>query len=91
MVTLTQFRDGSTETKASNIDDETLEPRYSLKFGEKHGPSRLDLPRRMVITTYQTLRDYQFSLSQIDWGLLFSMKHKISKTQMHCKLAQPKA
>ena len=66
---LTQFRDGSTETKASNIDDETLEPRYSLKFGEKHGPSRLDLPRRMVITTYQTLRDYQFSLSQIDWGI----------------------
>ncbi|GAC31731.1 SNF2-related protein [Paraglaciecola polaris] len=66
---LKQFRDGSTETKASNIDDETLEPRYSLKFGEKHGPNRLDLPRRMVITTYQTLRDYQFSLSQIDWGI----------------------
>lgn len=66
---LNRFRDGSTEIKASNIDDETFEPRYSLKFGDKHGPDRLDLPKRLVITTYQTLRDYQFSLSQIDWGL----------------------
>lgn len=66
---LNRFRDGSTETKASNIDEESFEPRYSLKFGEKYGPDRLDLPRRLVITTYQTLRDYQFSLSQIDWGL----------------------
>jgi SNF2 family DNA or RNA helicase len=66
---LNLFRDGSTETKASNIDDLTFEPRFSLKFGDKHGPDRLDLPRRLVITTYQTLRDYQFSMSQIDWGL----------------------
>ena len=66
---LNRFRDGSTETKASNIDEDSFEPRYSLKFGEKYGPDRLDLPRRLVITTYQTLRDYQFSLSQIDWGL----------------------
>lgn len=65
---LNRFRDGSTETKASNISNETFEPRYSLKFGEKNGPERLDLPKRLVITTYQTLRDYQFSLSQIDWG-----------------------
>lgn len=66
---LNRFRNGSTETKASNFDEESFEPRYSLKFGEKHGPDRLDLPKRLVITTYQTLRDYQFSLSQIDWGL----------------------
>jgi len=66
---LNQFREGSTETKASNFDEESFQPRYSLKFGEKHGPDRLDLPKRLVITTYQTLRDYQFSLSQIDWGL----------------------
>ena len=66
---LRRFRDGSTETKASNVDNETFEPRYCLKFGDKHGPDRLDLPSRLVITTYQTLRDYQFSMSQIDWGL----------------------
>ncbi|MCS6116307.1 SNF2-related protein [Shewanella baltica] len=66
---LNRFRDGSIEIRAANFDEETIEPRYSLKFGEKHGLERLDLPRRLVITTYQTLRDYQFSLSQIDWGL----------------------
>ena len=26
--------------------------------------------RRLVLTTYQTLRDYQFSLCQIDWGVV---------------------
>lgn len=66
---LDRFREGSIEIRASNFDAESTEPRYSLKFGEKHGAERLDLPRRLVITTYQTLRDYQFSLSQIDWGL----------------------
>jgi SNF2 family DNA or RNA helicase/HJR/Mrr/RecB family endonuclease len=66
---LNKFRCGSTETKQDNIDEETFEPRYSLKFGDGHGLDRLDMPRRLVITTYQTLRDYQFSLSQIDWGL----------------------
>jgi SNF2 family DNA or RNA helicase/HJR/Mrr/RecB family endonuclease len=66
---LNRFRCGSAETKQSNIDDEAFEPRYSLKFGDAHGQDRLDMPRRLVITTYQTLRDYQFSLSQIDWGL----------------------
>jgi SNF2 family DNA or RNA helicase len=66
---LNRFRCGSAETKQSNIDGGTFEPRYSLKFGDAHGQDRLDMPRRLVITTYQTLRDYQFSLSQIDWGL----------------------
>lgn len=66
---LDRFRDGSIEIRAANFDEETIEPRYSLKFGEEYGVDRLDLPRRLVITTYQTLRDYQFSLSQIDWGV----------------------
>lgn len=66
---LNKFRCGTSETKQDNIDDETFEPRYSLKFGDEHGLDRLDMPKRLVITTYQTLRDYQFSLSQIDWGL----------------------
>lgn len=67
---LNRFRVGGTEIKASNIDSETIEPKYSLKFGENYGPNRLDLPKRLVITTYQTLRDYQFSLSLIDWGFI---------------------
>lgn len=48
---------------------QTLEKgiRYSLKIGKEYGHSRLDMPRRIVLTSYQTLRDYQFSLSKIDW------------------------
>ena len=43
--------------------------RYSLKVGGLYGPDRLDMPGRLVLTTYQTLRDYQFSLSRVDWGV----------------------
>lgn len=41
--------------------------RYSLKIGKIYGNERLDAPNRLVLTTYQTLRDYQFSLSRVDW------------------------
>ncbi|HDL90050.1 MAG TPA: helicase [Thermodesulforhabdus norvegica] len=44
--------------------------RYSLKIGKEFGADRLDLPRRVVFTTYQTLRDYQFSLCRIDWSFV---------------------
>ncbi len=42
--------------------------RYSLKIGKEFGIDKLDIPRRAVITTYQTLRDYQFSLCRVDWS-----------------------
>lgn len=44
--------------------------RYSLKIGRDAGPQRLDMDARIVLTTYQTLRDYQFSLCVIDWGVV---------------------
>ncbi|MYM64493.1 DEAD/DEAH box helicase [Pseudomaricurvus sp. HS19] len=44
--------------------------RYSLKIGSVYGSDRLDMPGRLVLTTYQTLRDYQFSLSRVDWGIV---------------------
>lgn len=44
--------------------------RYSLKVGPEFGSDRLDQPRRLVLTTYQTLRDYQFSLCRIDWSFV---------------------
>lgn len=44
--------------------------RYALHIGSKAGTHRLDLDRRLVLTTYQTLRDYQFSLCVIDWGVV---------------------
>ena len=48
--------------------EDVNEIRHSLKIGSVYGDSRLDMPNRLVLTTYQTLRDYQFSLSRIDWG-----------------------
>lgn len=45
--------------------------RYSLKVGEQYDfEERLDRPRRLVITTYQTLRDYQFSLCKVNWSMV---------------------
>ena len=44
--------------------------RYSLKIGKEFGVDRLDLHRKVVLTTYQTLRDYQFSLCRVDWSFV---------------------
>lgn len=66
---LNRFRNGGVEIRSNSIDEEGFEPRYSLNIG-KESTDRLDMPGRLVITTYQTLRDYQFSLCLIDWGLV---------------------
>jgi len=44
--------------------------RYALKVGPQYGTERLDLSDTLVITTYHTLRDYQFSLGLIDWSVV---------------------
>lgn len=44
--------------------------RFALQVGPDAGVKRLDVNRRLVITTYQTLRDYQFSLCLVDWGMV---------------------
>ncbi|GGZ99554.1 ATP-dependent helicase [Ignatzschineria ureiclastica] len=44
--------------------------RYALKIGKEHGRARLDRDRRLVLTTYDTLRNYQLSLCSIDWGMV---------------------
>lgn len=44
--------------------------RYSLKVGKEYRPDNLDITRRIVLTTYQTLRDYQFSLCRVDWSFV---------------------
>lgn len=68
---LGDFRVGGNETRNQElIGDETAKIRYSLKIGDMFSDERLDLPRRLVITTYQTLRDYQFSLCSVDWGMV---------------------
>mgnify|MGYP000078030924 CR=1 FL=1 len=61
------------ETLQAVGDDSTLEQddiRYSLKIGGEYGADRLDQPNRLVLATYQTVRDYQFSLSRIDWAVV---------------------
>lgn len=64
----------SAETKNQNSHGEAhldeSDIRYSLKVGKKFYTDRLDQPKRLVITTYQTLRDYQFSLCRIDWSFV---------------------
>jgi len=44
--------------------------RYSLHIGPDSGSKRLDQERRLILTTYQVLRDYQFSLCSIEWGMV---------------------
>ena len=76
-----QYRVGGKETKQDfsgvEINQELPEEgklariRYSLKVGEEYTfDSRLDIPKRLVITTYQTLRDYQFSLCKVNWAMV---------------------
>lgn len=54
--------------EAGVMDAESI--RYALSVGPEAGVDRLDMDRRLVLTTYQTLRDYQFSLCRIDWGMV---------------------
>jgi SNF2 family DNA or RNA helicase len=65
---LSRFRHGGVEIRSGSNDEGEFEPKYSLNIGKGH--DRLDMPGRLVITTYQTLRDYQFSLCLIDWGIV---------------------
>jgi SNF2 family DNA or RNA helicase len=71
---LPRFRqDGAgRETKTCLDKDEAPESaiRYSLKVGADFGNFRLDMPGRLVLTNYDTLRDYQFSLCMVDWGMV---------------------
>lgn len=50
------------------VDEQSI--RYALHVGPEAGVHRLDMDRRLVLMTYQTLRDYQFSLCRIDWGMV---------------------
>ena len=50
-------------------EDLTKYVRFSLKVGKEFGSERLDQPQTLILTTFQTLRDYQFSLCSIDWGV----------------------
>ena len=63
-------RETQQEFSETDVIEDQDQIRYSLKVGGVYGSERLDLPNRLVLTTYQTLRDYQFSLSRVDWGIV---------------------
>ena len=68
---LNNYRSGGVETRNQDtLDEGEGGIKYSLNIGKEFGSDRLDMPQRLVITTYQTLRDYQFSLCKIDWGIV---------------------
>ncbi len=84
-VDLKRYKEGAVEIRNQSVSDgcegngregdkeskeDEFTPRYSLKVGKLFGPERLDMPGRLVIITYQTMRDYQFSLCLIDWGVV---------------------
>jgi SNF2 family DNA or RNA helicase len=51
-------------------NDDIFARQRSLKIGPEWGPDRLDLPGTLVLATYQTMRDYQFSLASIPWSVV---------------------
>lgn len=63
-----------TVASASRLDEEGMLTedaiRLSLRVGETYGDARLDVPGRLVLTTYDALRSYQLSLAQVDWGVV---------------------
>jgi len=67
---LPNYRIGGRETHAILEEDGVANINYSLKIGDIFGGERLDVDGRLVITTYQALSDYQFSLREINWGVV---------------------
>ena len=52
--------------------------RYALKIGSDYGEGRLDIAGRLIITTYETLRNYQFSLAKIPfYAVIFDEAQRI--------------
>jgi SNF2 family DNA or RNA helicase len=67
---LSRFRvDGrGIETAVQDLDSDPSQALLSLKVGADFGSERLDLPKRLVLTNYKTLANYQFSLCRVDWS-----------------------
>lgn len=61
-----------TAAEASSLDERGMvkseDIRLSLRVGEQFGDRRLDMPGRLILTTYDTLRSFQLSLGQVNWG-----------------------
>lgn len=75
------------ETRQQLSEDEILQVdqiRYALKIGSSYGHERLDMTGRLVLMTYDTLRDYQFSLCRVDWDFcIFDEAQEIKNLNAH--------
>lgn len=58
------------EADGAETKNTVIAPKHNLKVGKDFGHERLDLPERLIITTYETLRDYQFSLCEIPFSIV---------------------
>jgi SNF2 family DNA or RNA helicase len=59
-----------------NITAESIQ--YRLKIGKQFGVERLDIPGRLILITYETLRNYQFSMARIPFScVIFDEAQKI--------------
>lgn len=59
----------------TTVDEAELDTsiRYSLRLAgdsDVSGPDCLGLPNSIIITNYETVRDYQFSLARIPWSVV---------------------
>lgn len=65
-------RGPETYAAADSIDDQGMVNesalQLSLRVGASQKEMRLDLPDRLVLTTYQNLGRFQLSLGQVEWG-----------------------
>lgn len=57
-------------TQEESLADAFAGVNFALKVGPQFEPFQLDRPGRLVLASYETLRDYQFSLSRIDWSIV---------------------
>ena len=64
-----EIREGDNRAVLEN-GDTNQRMLLSLKVGEGFGIDRLDTPRRLVVTNYDTLANYQFSLCRVDWSFV---------------------
>jgi len=74
-----RLRKGNERQQATGPLDgiETENIKYCLKIGNSF-EDRLDVPGRLVILTYDTLRNFQFSLARIPWaGIVFDEAQNI--------------
>ncbi|NVK73780.1 MAG: DEAD/DEAH box helicase [Oceanospirillaceae bacterium] len=52
--------------------------KYSLKTGNEFGDERIDVPGRLILVSYETLRNYQFSMAKIPFHcVVFDEAQKI--------------